>query len=86
MLNTDNIEKSYALIGIAKNGNNEPYVVSFVVNRASNEVTSIDVLYAVNAKKEATALIEPELSSQSDVSLTASTISISELLNLVNKY
>lgn len=32
-------------------------------------------------KKEATALIEPELSSQGDVSLTASTISISELLD-----
>jgi hypothetical protein len=44
------------------------------------------VLYAINAKKEATALIEPELSSQSDVSLTASTISISNLLDLVNKY
>lgn len=46
---------------------------------------SIDVLYAVNAKKEATALIEPELSSQSDVSLTASKISISDLLDYVNR-
>lgn len=82
----DTIEKSYVLIGIAKNQNNEPYVVSFVVNRASNEVTSIDVLYAVNTKKEATALIEPELSSQSDVSLTASKISISDLLDYVNRY
>ncbi len=82
----DTIEKSYVLIGIAKNGNNEPYVVSFVVNRASNEIMSIDVLYAVNAKKEATALIEPELSSQSDVSLTASFISISDLLDYVNRY
>lgn len=61
-------------------------MVSFVVNRASNEVMSVDVLYAVNAKKEATALIEPELSSQSDVSLTASTISISDLLDYVNRY
>lgn len=82
----DVIEKSYVLIGIAKNNNNEPYVVSFVVNRASNEIMSIDILYAVNAKKEATALIEPELSSQSDVSLTASKISISDLLNYVNRY
>lgn len=82
----DTIEKSYALIGIAKNNNNEPYIVSFIVNKASNEIISVDVLYAVNAKKEATALIEPELSSQSDVSLTASTISISDLLDYVNKY
>lgn len=35
-------------------------------------------------KKEATALIEPELSSQSEVSLTASAISISNRLNYVN--
>lgn len=82
----DEIEKSYLLIGIAKNSNNEPYVISFVINKASNELMSVDVLYAVNAKKEATALIEPELSSQSDVSLTASTISISNLLEYVNKY
>ena len=46
---------------------------------------SIDVLYAVNTKKEATDLIEPELSSQSDVSLTASKISISDLLDYVNR-
>ena len=82
----ETIKNSYVLIGIAKNQKNEPYVVSFVVNRASNEVMSVDVLYAVNAKKEATALIEPELSSQSDVSLTASTISISDLLDYVNRY
>lgn len=82
----ETIKNSCVLIGIAKNQKNEPYVVSFVVNRASNEVMSVDVLYAVNAKKEATALIEPELSSQSDVSLTASTISISDLLDYVNRY
>ena len=82
----ETIKNSYVLVGIAKNQKNEPYVVSFVVNRASNEVMNVDVLYAVNAKKEATALIEPELSSQSDVSLTASTISISDLLDYVNRY
>lgn len=45
-------KKSYALIGIAKNNNNEPYVVSFIVNKHTNEIKSIDVLYAVNAKKK----------------------------------
>lgn len=82
----DTIEKSYVLIGIAKNQNNEPYVVSFVVNRASNEVTSIDVLYAVNTKTEPAGSLSPELSSQSDVSLTGSNISISNLLDYVNRY
>ena len=56
----ETIKNSYVLVGIAKNQKNEPYVVSFVVNRASNEVMSVDVLYAVNAKKK-----RPLLSSQS---------------------
>ena len=46
----------------------------------------MDILHSVNAKKEATGLIDPELSPQSGGSLTASTISISDLLELVNEY
>ncbi len=80
------IENSYALIGIAKNNNNEPYVVSFVVNRHSNEIQSIDVLYAVNAKKEVAALDEPEFRPINGTALTTSTISISNLLDYVNNY
>lgn len=47
----DNIEQSYVLIGAAKSQQNEPFIVSFVVNEFTNEVKSIDVLYSVNAKK-----------------------------------
>ena len=82
----ETIKNSYVLIGIAKNQKNEPYVVSFVVNRASNEVMSVDVLYAVNAKTEPAGSLSPELSSQRDVSLTGSTVSISDLLDYVNRY
>ena len=80
------IENSYALIGIAKNNDNEPYVVSFVVNRHNNEIQSIDVLYAVNAKKEVAALNEPEFRPINGTALTTSKISISNLLNYVNNY
>lgn len=80
------IENSYALIGIAKNNNNEPYIVSFVVNKHTNEVQSIDVLYAVNAKKEVAALDEPEFRPVNGTALTTSTISISNLLDYVNNY
>lgn len=80
------IESSYALIGIAKNNNNEPYIVSFVVNKHTNEVQSIDVLYAVNAKKEVAALDEPEFRPINGTALTTSTISISNLLDYVNNY
>lgn len=83
---SEHIEKSYALIGIAKNNNNEPYIVSFVVNRHSNEIQSIDVLYAVNAKKEVAALDEPEFRPINGAALTTSTISISNLLDYVNNY
>ncbi len=89
----DNIEQSYVLIGAAKSQLNEPFIVSFVViivsfvvNEFTNEVKSIDVLYSVNAKTEPAGSLSPELSSQSDVSLTGSNISISDLLDYVNRY
>ena len=43
---------SYVLIGAAKNENGDLYIVRSVVNRFSNELASMDVLYAINAKKE----------------------------------
>ena len=78
----EHIEKSYALIGIAKNSVNEPFVVSFIVNKHTNEIQSIDVLYAVNAKKEPAGSLSPEVSTPP----TGSTISISNLLDYVNNY
>ena len=80
---SDNIEQSYVLIGAAKNQQNEPFIVSFVVNEFTNEVKSIDVLYSVNAKKEpAGSSKSPQLSTAA----TGSKISISDLLDYVNRY
>ena len=71
------------LIGIVKNIVNEPFVVSFIVNKHTNEIQSIDVLYAVNAKKEpAGSSKSPEVSTPP----TGSTISIFNLLDYVNNY
>ena len=78
----DNIEKSYVLVGIAKNYQNEPYVVTFVVNKFTNELTSIDVMYSVNAKTEPAGSLSPQVSTPA----TGSTISISDLLDYVNNY
>ena len=80
----DTIDASYVLIGAAKNVKNEPYIVQFVVNRASNEVTSVDVLHSIGAKKEPAALL-PEVTGV-PATLTGSTISISGLLDYVNRY
>lgn len=78
----DTVDATYVLMGAAKN--NEPYIVQFVVNRASNEVMSVDVLYAINAKKEPAALL-PEITGV-PATLTGSTISIADLLTYVNRY
>ena len=80
----DTVDATYVLIGAAKNKNNEPYIVQFVVNRASNEVMFVDVLYAINAKKEPAALL-PEITSV-PATLTGSNISIADLLAYVNRY
>lgn len=79
-------DASYALIGAAKNAKNEPYIVQFVVNRISNEVTDVDVLYAVNAKKEPGALLPDVTGTDVPAILTDSVISIRSLLDYVNRY
>ncbi len=80
----DTMDAPYVLMGAAKNKNNEPYIVQFVVNRVSNEVMSVDVLYAINAKTEPAALL-PEITGV-PATLTGSSISISDLLTYVNRY
>ncbi len=57
-----------------------------VVNQYTNEVDTIDVLYAINAKKEELAAIKSPRFTAKPLSVTSSTISISNLLDLVNKY
>ena len=81
---SENAKNTYVLIGAAMNKNNELYIASFVVNRFSNEVAEIDVLYSANAKKESAALL-PKITEKS-ATPTDSTISIAELLDNVNKH
>ena len=76
---------SYVLIGAARNSAGELSVVRSVVNRFSNEVTSMDVLYAMSAKKEPAALL-PRVYGKNSAPGTDSTISIRELLDYVNEY
>jgi len=77
--------ESYALIGAARNNSGELYVVRSVVNRFSNELSDMDILYAINAKKEPAALL-PRVYGEKSAPSTDSTISIAELLDYVNKY
>lgn len=76
-------EAGYILIGAAINETNDLYIVRSVINRFSNELMSMDVLYAINAKKE-NRLRSMRPGFQGPV--TDSTISISNLLDYVNKY
>ena len=60
------------------------YPVRMVVNQYTNEVDTIDVLYAVNTKKETVGKMP---GSHGKTTLpTVSNISISDLLDYVNKY
>ena len=75
---------SHVLIGAARSSAGELSVVRSVVNRFRNEVTSMDVLYAMSAKKEPAALL-PRLAENSAIR-TDSTIRIRKLLDYVNEY
>ena len=81
----ENAKSSYVLIGAAQNKNNDIFIVRSVVNSFSNELDKVDVLYAVNTKKESAVLNEPALTDE-PLRITDSTISISDLLDYVNKY
>ena len=72
---------SYVLIGYAE-GKTYDYVVRFVVNKYTNEVDSVDVLYAVNTKREP-AGITP--GGHIAAPPTGSKISIRDLLDYVNR-
>lgn len=79
---SESIKESYVLVGAARSEMGL-YVASFVVNQHSNEITSIDVLYAANAKKEPAALL-PKITEES-ATPTGSKISIAKLLDIVNE-
>lgn len=78
------IRNTYVLIGAAQNQDGNLYIASFVVNKYSNEVSEIDVLYSANAKKESAALL-PKITDKS-ATPTDSAISIEHLLEYVNIY
>ena len=80
-----NAAGAYVLIGAARNTSGDLYIVRSVVNQFKNELASMDVLYAINAKKELAALNAPR-STAEPLSVTSSTISISKLLDLVNQH
>lgn len=81
----DSATGSYVLIGVASNTSGDKYIVRSIVNQFKNELASMDVLYAINAKKELAALSAPR-SAAKPLSVTSSTISIAELLDYVNQY
>lgn len=58
----ENASGSYVLIGTAQNKDGDLYIVRFVVNQFNNELASMDVLYAINAKKSTAALNAPLVS------------------------
>ena len=76
---------SYILIGASTDNDSNLYIVRSVVNEYSSELASMDVLYAINTKKES-AMLNASRYANDSLSVTDSTISIAELLDSVNKY
>lgn len=85
---------SYVLLGVAKNNIGELYIVRSVVNMFHSDLISMDVLYAINAKtepqneqKKNRSGANPQgFADETSDSLSGSKISISALLDYVNKY
>lgn len=78
----EEVDSTYVLIGAATDDAGQFYVVRSVVNRHSSELATMDVLYAINAKKNRLRSMRPGIQHP----VTDSTISISELLDDVNKH
>ena len=79
----DTVDGSYVLVGSAKSDDGSFYIVRSVVNKVSHNLISMDVLYAINAKKgNRPSSMLPGFQGP----VTDSTITIAELLDLVNQY
>ena len=78
-------DSSYILLGIAKIDTENNYsLVRSVVNRFTNELETMDVLYSVDIKKESAASKEARASGTNTLqSLTDSTISVADFLSIV---
>lgn len=86
----DNVSESYVLIGFMSDKAGRETLVRFVVNKYTNELDSMDVLYSISgrnnsdlSKNKGTAVLDAPLLSRADY---RTTISIKELLNIVNKH
>ena len=79
----ETVDSSYVLIGAAKGNDGSFYIVRSVVNQVSHKLISMDVLYAINAKKgNRPRSMRPGFQGP----VTDSIISIADLLDLVNQY
>lgn len=83
----ENTNGSYVLLGTFNDNSNDFYV-RMVVNNKNNvfEVDDINVLYALNTKKEPVANSRLGLGVETDSLITGSTISIADFLENVKKH
>lgn len=81
----ENADGSYVLVGIAKDQYNTGYVVESIVNKFTNKLESMDVLYSMNAKKELAALNAPRATPKA-LPVTSSDYTVPSVLNLVKEH
>ncbi|MBR5782917.1 MAG: hypothetical protein IKY33_01680 [Clostridia bacterium] len=80
-----NVTDDLVLVSLAKNQDNKPIVVRFMVDRITNELNEVDILHAIDIKKGPAAHNGPHIA---DVPLevTGHDISIVDFLDYVNYY
>lgn len=61
-------------------------MVRSVVNRYTSDLISVDVLCAINAKKEPAATKPPVIAAELPLHITGSKITIADLLDLVKEH
>lgn len=76
-------DSAYVLIGCSFDSAGNFYVVRSLINSFTDTLDSIDVLYAINTKKESAALNAPRFA-VNPLSVTDSKIRIADLLGIVN--
>lgn len=81
----ENADGSYVLVGIAKDQYNTGYVVESIVNKFTNKLESMDVLYSMNAKKELAALNAPRATPEA-LPVTSSDYTVPSVLSLVKEH
>ena len=84
---SENSDGGYIYLSAGKDAQNNGYIVRIITDKGNTEIKDVETIYAIGAKKEAVAHNRQGYGENTPFAFTASSISISDLLNIVkNNY